>query len=111
MKRPIFYDTETTGIRPERDHIIEIAAYDPVQDRTFEALINPGCPIPPEATAIHKITDEMVADKPSFKEIGAQFAAFCEGNTVLIAHNNDSFDLPFLKSSFKRHELHFPTWE
>ena len=110
MKRPIFYDTETTGIRTDRDHIIEIAAYDPHQDRTFEALINPSVPIPPDASAIHNITDEMVADKPTFKEVGAQFAAFCEGDVVLVAHNNDTFDAPFLKSSFERHGLCFPAW-
>mgnify|MGYP001294540145 CR=1 FL=1 len=108
--RAIFYDTETTGIRPDREEIIEIAAYDPANDTTFEALINPGRPIPPEATAVHKITDEMVADKPTFKEIGAQFAAFCEGDTILIAHNNDAFDLPFLQHSFARHGLIFPKW-
>ena len=108
MKRPIFYDTETTGVRHERDHIIEIAAYDPEQDRTFESLINPGVPIPPDSTAIHNITDDMVADKPTFAEIGAQFIAFCEGPVVLIAHNNDSFDQLFLKSSFARHGLSMP---
>ena len=110
MKRPIFYDTETTGVRHERDHIIEIAAYDPEQDRTFESLINPGVPIPPDSTAIHNITDDMVADKPTFAEIGAQFIAFCEGPVVLIAHNNDSFDQLFLKSSFARHGLSMPQW-
>ena len=42
MKRPIYYDTETTGVNAKQDRIIEIAAYDPEQDRTFESLINPG---------------------------------------------------------------------
>lgn len=110
MKRAIFYDTETTGISAERDEIIEIAAYDLERDATFEALINPNRPIPPEATAVHKITDEMVADKPTFAEIGAQFAAFCEGDIVLIAHNNDGFDKHFLHHSFKRHGINLPRW-
>lgn len=110
MKRPIFYDTETTGVKHDRDHIIEIAAYDPEQDRTFESLINPGVPIPPDSTAIHNITDSMVADKPTFSEVGAQFAAFCEGEVVLVAHNNDSFDQLFLQSSFARHGLSLPQW-
>ncbi|MEI8124716.1 MAG: exonuclease domain-containing protein, partial [Parachlamydiaceae bacterium] len=67
--RPIFYDTETTGIRAEKDRVIEIAAYDPMNDRSFERLVNPGCPIPAEATAIHHISNEMVADAPSFDVI------------------------------------------
>ena len=65
-KRPIYYDTETTGIKAEKDRVIEIAAFDPVQDRTFEALVNPGMPIPAEASAVHHITDDMVADSPDF---------------------------------------------
>lgn len=109
-KRPIFYDTETTGVKPDKDRIIEIAAYDPVQDRTFEALINPGVPIPKEASAIHHITDDMVKEAPSFKVVGADFASFCEGDVVLIAHNNDAFDLPFIRNEFERNELSFPTW-
>lgn len=108
--RPIYYDTETTGIRPEVDHIIELAAYDPVEDRFFSELIHPGCPIPPEATAIHQITDEMVANAPPFSEIGARFIEWCHGDVILIAHNNDSFDLPFLKSSFQRNSLEMPSW-
>jgi DNA polymerase III subunit epsilon len=109
--RPIFYDTETTGIRPEQDRVIEIAAYDPVNKTTFEKLINPGCAIPAEATAIHKITNEMVADCPSFEEISKEFIQFCEGDVVLIAHNNDNFDLHFLRHEFARSKLSLPDWK
>ncbi len=93
--RPIFYDTETTGVRPDKDRVIEIAAFDPVQNRTFEKLIDPGIPIPADATAIHHITNEMVADSPSFAQAGKEFVEFCSGETVLIAHNNDTFDMYF----------------
>lgn len=109
--RPIYYDTETTGIKAERDRIIEIAAYDPVLNRSFEKLVNPGCPIPAEATAIHHITDEMVASAPSFAEVGAEFVEFCSGSVVLIAHNNDGFDLHFLRHEFNRHQLQMPDWK
>lgn len=109
--RAIYYDTETTGIRTDKDRIIEIAAYDPVLNRTFERFVNPGCPIPPDATAIHHITNEMVADAPSFAQIGAEFAEFCSGEVVLIAHNNDSFDLPMLRCEFERHSLPLPPWK
>ena len=109
--RPIYYDTETTGVRPEVDRVIEIAAFDPVNNTTFEMLINPGCLIPKEATAIHHISDEMVVSAPSFAEVIDRFQAFCEGETVLIAHNNDSFDIHFLKHEHKRAGRDLPPWK
>lgn len=109
-KRIIFYDTETTGIRHEKDRIIELAAYDPADKREFEQLINPGCPIPPEASNIHHITDEMVKDAPSFAEVGKAFAEFCTEDAILIAHNNEAFDKLFLESEYKRNQLDIPSW-
>lgn len=108
--RPIFYDTETTGVKADKDHIIEIAAYDPILNKTFERFVNPGRPIPAEATAIHHITDDMVADAPSFAQIGKEFIDFCSGDVVLIAHNNDAFDVHFLRQEFSRHSITMPTW-
>lgn len=109
--RPIFYDTETTGIRAEKDFIIEIAAYDPFLNATFEKFVKPGCPIPPEATAIHHITNEMVANAPPFSEICEEFMSFCQGDVVLIAHNNDGFDYHFLKAEFGRSGKAIPPWK
>jgi DNA polymerase-3 subunit epsilon len=109
--RPIYYDTETTGVKPDRDRIIEIAAYDPERNQRFEKFVNPGCPIPPEATAIHHITNDMVASASSFAIVGAEFIDFCEGEVVLIAHNNDSFDYQFLRIEFERHALQMPAWK
>ncbi|MBA3722809.1 MAG: DUF3820 family protein [Parachlamydiaceae bacterium] len=109
--RPIFYDTETTGVRSDKDRIIEIAAFDPVLNRTFEKLVNPGCPIPPEASAIHHISDHMVANAPSFAQIGAEFIDFCSGEVVLIAHNNDNFDYHFIRNEFARNDLQMPSWK
>ncbi len=109
-KRPIYYDTETTGVRSDKDKIIEIAAYDPYQDRSFVSLINPGIPIPKEASNIHHITDDMVANAPSFAVVGQQFADFCSGDVVLIAHNNDAFDKLFLQAEFTKAGLELPKW-
>lgn len=109
-KRAIFYDTETTGIKAERDRIIEIAAYDPFRDQTFVQFINPQMPIPLEATQIHKITDEMVKDALIFKEVATAFSEFCGHDAVLIAHNNDQFDKLFLECEFKRAGLNLPSW-
>jgi DNA polymerase III subunit epsilon len=109
--RAIYYDTETTGIKPDKDRIVEIAAFDPERNRRFEKFVNPGCPIPPDAIAIHHITNEMVASAPTFAQVGAEFIEFCEGEAVLIAHNNDSFDFPFLRFEYERHALKMPSWK
>jgi DNA polymerase III subunit epsilon len=109
--RAIFYDTETTGVRAEKDRIIEIAAYDPLNNTTFERLINPGFPIPAEATAIHHITNEMVAEAPRFDTIAKEFCEFCDGEVVLIAHNNDGFDYHFLKAEYERNGMSLPAWK
>lgn len=108
--RPIYYDTETTGVRAEHDRIVEIAAYDPIFDKSYVAFVNPGVSIPKEASAIHGITDEMVAAAPSFADIGKEFIEFCSGECVLIAHNNDNFDRHFLTHEGKRHGVEWPSW-
>jgi DNA polymerase-3 subunit epsilon len=106
--RPIYYDTETTGVRNDKDRIIELAAFDPIENRTFCQFIHPDFPVPPEATAIHGITNEMVSNAPFFKEVAESFISFCPPETVLIAHNNDAFDKLFLEQEFKRAGLEFP---
>ncbi len=72
----------------------------------------PRLPDSPDATAIHKITNEMVASAPSFAEVGARFIEFCAGDVILIAHNNDTFDYHFIKNEFARHQIAMPqTWK
>ncbi len=109
--KPIYYDTETTGVRAEHDFIIEIAAYNALTQETFSKLVNPGVAIPKEATAIHGISDAMVADAPSFAEVGQEFIDFVGEDGVLIAHNNDNFDRHFLDQEAKRHNLVLPDWQ
>jgi len=107
---PVYYDTETTGIKSDKDRIVEIAAFDPTQNRTFCELVNPGIPIPPEASNVHHITDDMIENSPTFKEVGQAFIDFCGPGAVLIAHNNDGFDKHFIKKECDRHELILPDW-
>lgn len=109
-RRPIFYDTETTGTRPGRDRIIEIAAFDPNQDKRFSTFVNPECPIPPDATAISNITDEMVQEAPLIREALLAFSQFCPSDAILIAHNNEAFDQLFLEAEFQRANLSLPSW-
>lgn len=110
-KRAIYYDTETTGVKADKDRVIELAAYDPVENRSFVEFVNPGMPIPPESTAITGITDEMVKEAGSFAVVGQAFIDFCGEGAILIAHNNDRFDKLFLEAEFKRHNLIMPSWQ
>lgn len=109
--RFIYFDTETTGLRPDKDKIVEIAFYDPERKKDKSLLINPEVPIPPQASAVHKITDEMVKDAPTFKEAAAEMIDFLEGEVALVAHNNISFDKPFIISEFKRAEVELPEYQ
>lgn len=110
MIRPIYYDTETTGLSSKDDRIIEIAAYDPYLKKSFQSLVNPKMKIPLESQKICNITDEMVTNSPTFDKVVSEFIEFCKGDTILIAHNNDSFDIYFLKEEFKRANIDMPEW-
>lgn len=93
----VVFDTETTGLAPGRDRIIEIAAVrfvDGKATEVFHTYINPGRPIPKEAQAVNHITDEKVADAPSIGQILPAFDKFI-GSSALIAHNLE-FDLRFI---------------
>ena len=68
----IAFDLETTGIQPKTDAIIEIGAVRFHGNKTvgtFCTLINPGRPIPPEASAVNGITDDMVAGSPGIETV------------------------------------------
>ena len=91
------FDVETTGMSPENDRIVELAAVRVDRDGSltrFQSLINPGRRIPPKAVSVHHITDEMVSGAPRFAEVGRRFLTLAEEST-LVAHNA-FFDLGFL---------------
>lgn len=95
--RFVVFDTETTGLAPYRDRIVEIGAvrfvdYEPVE--RFTVLINPERPIPPEVSDINGITDDMVAYSPTISQVLPAFEEFV-GSDNLIAHNLH-FDLKFM---------------
>ncbi len=105
LARPIaFFDLETTGVNLSTDRIIEVAIIKILSDGTRQVkrkLLNPGIPIPPETTAIHGITDEMVKDAPSFKQCGNELKQFIE-NCDMGGYNSNRFDIPILMEEFLR---------
>ncbi len=109
MRRLIYFDTETTGTRTDKDRIIEIAAYDPLLNKTFESFVQPKMAIPKESTAIHGITDEMVKDAPTIDIVLNQFIEFCAGSIALIAHNAENFDVPVLMAEANRGQVTLPS--
>lgn len=93
----VVFDTETTGIAPSSDRIIELAAIrftDGKPTECFHTYIDPERPIPAEATKVNKITDDMVADSPKIGRVIKSFDEFV-GSSVLVAHNLE-FDLKFI---------------
>lgn len=103
--RFIAFDLETTGTVPGVDQIVEIGAVriDAGRvDAVFSTLINPQIPIPPGATAVNGITNDMVAGKPRIEDILNSFAEFC-ADDVLVAHNAP-FDSQFLVADIKKYE-------
>ena len=110
LDRPlVFLDTETTGVKADRDRIVELAVLRIAPDgEVFERMrrYNPGIPIPQEATEIHGITDADVADEPSFRRTAVSLSkllAPCD----LAGFNLRGFDLPILLEEFRRAGVRF----
>lgn len=105
----IAFDIETTGTVPGADQIVEIGAVrfiNNVPEAVFATLIDPKRSIPPGASAVNGIYDEMVKGKPSIEDILPSFAEFC-GDDPIVAHNAP-FDAQFLTSDIKKFEVPAP---
>ncbi len=102
--REIVLDTETTGLDPSKNRIVEIGAIELMNHVPtglhFHKYINPEMDIPAEATAVHGITNARVAKEPVFAEIAAEFIEFA-GDAKFVIHNAE-FDMGFLNAEFAR---------
>lgn len=94
-------DFETTGIDPTQCRIVEAAVVSESGDTLFHSLLNPGIPVPPEASAIHGYTDAMLATRPRFAEVAPALLASLDGRT-LAGYNVIAYDLPLLNAELKR---------
>jgi DNA polymerase III subunit epsilon len=105
LLRPLaFIDLESTGTSPERDRIVEIAILKLHPDAREEfrcKRVNPGVPIPPDATAVHGITDADVAREPPFIQYARGVYSFLAG-CDFAGFGITRFDLPLLRNEFWR---------
>lgn len=96
----VVFDSETTGLDPASDAVVQLGAVrivngHIVEGEMFETLVKPHIPIPASATRVHGISEEMVAEAPAFPQACAAFHRFARG-AVIVAHNAP-FDMAFLR--------------
>jgi len=110
LKKPLaFIDLETTGINLGTDRIVEIAIVKILADGTKSIkrkLINPEMPIPQGASDVHGITDEMVKDAPTFRQVAQELKQMLDG-CDLAGYNSNRFDIPLLMEEFLRVQVDF----
>ena len=110
LEKPIvFFDLETTGVQVAKDRIVEISILKVFPNGNKESktwLVNPTIPIPEETTAIHGISDEKVANEPTFKELSKEISALIH-NCDLGGYNSNKFDIPLLAEEFLRSNIDF----
>jgi DNA polymerase-3 subunit epsilon len=110
IERPlVFLDLEATGLDVAVDRIVEISCIrvEPGGTLTeFESRVDPGVAIPAEATAVHGISADDLADAPTFASLGPQIERFLAG-ADLAGYNHGRYDLPMLEYEFARAGVDF----
>lgn len=100
----IIFDLETTGLDIAKDGIIQISYIKVIPDGTEERknlFVNPGKPIPQEVTELTHITNDMVKDAPTFKQLAPTLATEFKG-CDFAGFNSNGFDIPMLAEEFLR---------
>lgn len=111
LTRPLAsLDLETTGTDPATSRVVEVGIVKRLPDGGDHVIswrINPSVPIPPDASAIHGVTDADVAPCPPFAEVADDIAATLAG-CDLVVFNGRAFDLPLLRAEFTRCGVAWP---
>lgn len=105
----IFFDLETTGINIAKDRVVEISILKVFPNGNKESktwLVNPEVEIPEESSEIHGITNEKVANEPTFKELAASINEMITG-CDLAGFNSNRFDIPLLAEELMRAGIDF----
>ncbi|MBS9462679.1 3'-5' exonuclease [Flagellimonas sp. 389] len=110
LTKPIcFFDLETTGTNVAKDRIVEISILKVFPNGNKESrtwLVNPEMPIPPEVVLVHGISDEKVADEPTFKQLSKEIYKMIK-DSDLAGFNSDRFDIPLLAEEMLRADVDF----
>ena len=110
INRPlIIFDLETTGTDVSKDRIVEISILKVFPNGNKESktwLVNPTIPIPAQSTEVHGITNEKVANEPTFKQLSEQIHNMIK-DADLAGFNSDRFDIPLLAEELLRAEIDF----
>lgn len=110
LSKPIcFFDLETTGINISKDRIVEISILKVFPNGNKESktwLVNPEMPIPEEVSLIHGVTDDRVANEPTFKALSKEINAMLK-DCDLGGFNSNRFDIPLLAEEMLRVGLDF----
>lgn len=110
LHKPIcFFDLETTGINVATDRIVEISILKVFPNGNKEShtwRVNPEMHIPKQSSDIHGITDEMVANEPTFNELATKVYALIK-DSDLGGFNSNRFDIPLLAEELIRAEIEF----
>lgn len=110
LTRPLlFFDLETTGTDVNNDRIVEISVlklYPDGSRKVYTTRVNPLIPIPAEASAVHHITNDMVASERTFAEIAPNLSRYFQGCDIA-GFNSNRFDLPLLIQEFTRVKVDF----
>lgn len=110
LTKPLaFIDLETTGVNLGNDRIVEIAIVKILPDGSKSVkrkLLNPEMPIPKSSSDIHGITDDMVKDAPTFKQVANELKQVLDGCDIA-GYNSNRFDIPLLMEEFLRVQVEF----
>lgn len=110
LSKPIcFFDLETTGTDISKDRIVEISVLKVFPNGNRESktwLVNPTIPIPKGASDVHGITNERVANEPTFKELAKTIHNMIK-DSDLAGYNSDRFDIPLLAEEMLRADVDF----
>ena len=111
----VFYvfDTETTGLDPDNDHVVQFSAIryvvqnkQPVPEAELDIYIKLPFPMPEKAMAVHHITDEFLADKPVTEEAIGEIIDFWGEKPIVVGFNTD-FDVAMMHAMYRRCNMHF----
>ncbi len=110
LTKPLcFFDLETTGVNITTDRIVEISILKVYPNGNKESktwLVNPEMPIPAEVSAIHGITDDKVANEPTFKQLATEINNMIK-DADLAGFNSNRFDIPLLAEEMLRADMDF----